>query len=329
MTRFVRLLVAVSVAALLVAAASLTWFVLGDRSLPAQPTTAIVHKGSGVAEVAAQLQQQDVIRSAGLFRLYLRVAHPQLAVEAAEYTFAAHETMGDVARTLAAGGRPAIVWLTIPEGFTARQIAHRLEETGLFPAADFLHVAFTTSIVIGGTRTKNLEGFLFPDTYSIPRDASPLEVAMMMTRQFARELPRDYRLAARHLHFNVPQIVTLASLIEREARVPDERALMAGVYYNRLRRNMPLEVDATIEYALPQHKPVLSYEDLKIDSPYNTYLHAGLPPTPIANPGRASLVAAFHPRKTDYLYYVYMGNGRHKFSRTLAEQQRAERLYLH
>jgi len=118
-------------------------------------------------------------------------------------------------------------------------------------------------------------------------------------------------------------------MVEREAKVDDERALIAAVIYNRLHRGMPLEIDATIEYALPRHKTQLSYGDLALDSPYNTYRHVGLPPTPIANPGRKSLLAAFRPATVDYLYYVYRGNGRHEFSRTLEEQQAAERKYLH
>jgi UPF0755 protein len=126
----------------------------------------------------------------------------------------------------------------------------------------------------------------------------------------------------------VPQIVTLASLIEREAKADDERPLMAGVYYNRLRLGMPLEVDATIEYALPQHETVITYSDLKLDSPYNTYLHQGLPPTPIANPGRPSLIAALNPRSSDYLYYVYKGHGHHAFAKTLAEQNANIAKYL-
>lgn len=120
---------------------------------------------------------------------------------------------------------------------------------------------------------------------------------------------------------NVPQAVTVASLVEREAKSETDRPQIAAVIYNRLRLGMPLQVDATIEYALPEHKAALSFGDLKINSPYNTYLHAGLPPTPIANPGRPSLEAAFHPSKSDDLYYVYCGNGRHVFAKTLSEHQ--------
>jgi UPF0755 protein len=189
-------------------------------------------------------------------------------------------------------------------------------------------VVGATSLRFGPAASRGLEGYLFPDTYEVRRDATPRDVAALLTAHFMHELPRDYVSAARKLGRTVPQIVTAASLIEREAKVDPERPVMASVYYNRLHRGMPLQVDATIEYALPTHKTALSFADLKIDSPYNTYLYAGLPPTPIANPGRASLYAAFHPASTGYLYYVYRGNGHHQFSDTLEEQQAAERRFL-
>jgi UPF0755 protein len=127
----------------------------------------------------------------------------------------------------------------------------------------------------------------------------------------------------------VPQVITLASLIEREAQADDERPLMAGVYYNRLHAGMPLEVDATIEYVFPEHHTVITRRDLAIDSPYNTYRHTGLPPTPIANPGKASIDAAFAPQASEYLFYVYKGNGHHAFAKTLEEHNANVERYLH
>ena len=176
-------------------------------------------------------------------------------------------------------------------------------------------------MLVDGTRTKNLEGFLFPSTYLVPLGASPEQVEGIMTSEFFRALPRDAASQARRLRVTVPQAIAVASLVEREAKIDADRPMIAGVIYNRLRLGMPLEVDATIEYALPKHKRELSFEDLKIDSPYNSYTHAGLPPTPIANPGRPSMEAALHPSKTEFLYYVYCGNGRHVFAKTLGEHQ--------
>ena len=207
--------------------------------------------------------------------------------------------------------------MTIPEGFTAAQIAGRLQEAGVGPAATFARNFMQQRLLVDGTRTKNLEGFLFPSTYLVPLGASPQEVAAPMVAEFFKELPRDARQRSRALHVTVPQAVTVASLVEREAKSEIDRPRIAEVIYNRLRLGMPLQVDASIEYALPHHKSQLSFEDLKIDSPYNTYQRVGLPPTPIANPGRPSLEAALHPSKGQDLYYVYCGNGRHVFAKTL------------
>jgi UPF0755 protein len=177
--------------------------------------------------------------------------------------------------------------------------------------------------------TPSLEGYLFPSTYLVPVGAAPDRIARILTDQFFHELPANAASKARALGLDVPQVITLASLIEREAQADDERPLMAGVYYNRLRAGMPLEVDATIEYVFPEHHDVITRRDLEIDSPYNTYRHTGLPPTPIANPGKASIDAAFAPEHSQYLYYVYKGNGHHAFAKTLEEHNANVERYLH
>src|SRR5581483_4847811 len=227
-----------------------------------------------------------------------------------------HQTQDDVPRTLVSQGAPVAAWVTVPEGFTSREIAQRLQEAGVGTAAEFERAFARDTTVVDGTRTRSMEGFLFPSTYLLALGASPKQVEDAMTSQFFANLPHDAAERARQLHVSVPQAVTVASLVEREAKAEADRPLIAGVIYNRLRLNVPLEVDATIEYALPEHKRELTYADLKIESPYNTYLHAGLPPTPIANPGRPSMEAALHPSKTEFLYYVYCGNGRHVFAKT-------------
>ncbi|GAC1303009.1 MAG: hypothetical protein NVSMB19_12680 [Vulcanimicrobiaceae bacterium] len=221
------------------------------------------------------------------------------------------------------------MWVTIPEGFTAKEIARTLADRGFGDARTYERAFLHDSLEFAGSKTSTLEGYLFPDSYLIPKTATPARVVTILTDQFRAALPPDAARQARALHYTIPQIVTLASLVEREAKADDERALMAGVYYNRLRRGMPLEVDATIEYTFARHKTTITYADLASASPYNTYKHTGLPPTPIANPGRPSLDAAFHPKPSDYLYYVYMGNGRSAFARTLAEHNANVARYLH
>jgi len=308
--------------------AGIGWLVYGDTQRPAAPAEVIVANGSSVSKIAAQLESEGVVGSATLLDWYVRLRGGGDRIEAAEYQFPAHQTLAQVADRLETGGKSPTVWITIPEGFTAMQIAQRLGAAGLVSPVLFMRQAQARTLDLGGATTHGLEGFLFPDTYQVPRGADADEVIDMMTRQFEAKLPADYLAAARRLGRNVPEIVTVASMIEREAKIGSERPIIASVIYNRLRLGMPLEIDATIEYALPQHKTSLSYADLAIDSPYNTYKRAGLPPTPISNPGRASLYAAFHPATTPYLYYVYKGDGHHAFSTTLRGQQENERRYL-
>ncbi len=262
------------------------------------------------------------------FRLLARLRHDESDVRAGEFMFPAHESADDVLRRLIEGGAQTAKWITIPEGYTSKQIASDLAAHGLGAADAFEQTFASEHLILDGTRTVNLEGYLFPDTYLVPVQTTPHAVAALLTGQFRSELPADAASKAKALRFTVPQIITVASLIEREAKADDERALMAGVYYNRMKRGMPLEVDATIEYIFPEHHTEITRADLRIDSPYNTYLHEGLPPTPIANPGRASIVAAFNPQPSDYLYYVYRGDGHHAFARTLAEHNANVERYL-
>jgi UPF0755 protein len=243
------------------------------------------------------------------------------AVRAGEYRFMPHETQSEVLRSLVTGGAQVAAWVTIPEGFTADQIAKRLQRTGIGPAAPFLQSFMQQRLIVDGSPTVNLEGFLFPSTYLMPVAASPAQVSGLMTAEFFKQLPRDAQARASAMHVSVPQAVTVASLVEREAKSEIDRPKIAEVIYNRLRLRMPLQIDASIEYALPRYKPELSLRDLKVDSPYNTYVHVGLPPTPIANPGRPSLEAALYPSKGEDLYYVYCGHDRHVFAKTLAEHQ--------
>jgi UPF0755 protein len=304
---------------LLFGGAITVWYsmVFLDRSLPTDAVQVVIPRGSSFSDIAALLQERGVITNAFAFRLLARVQHDDAQVRAGAYAFAPHATAAEILNQLLTGGAQVATWVTIPEGFTAKEIAQRLQDEGV-GKADVFDRAF-----------RGHEGFLFPSTYLIPLAATPDQVTRMLTDQFAKELPADAAARARALHVTVPQAVTVASLVEREANSEADRPMIAGVIYNRLRAQMPLQVDATIEYALPAHKTELSLRDLQVDSPYNTYQHAGLPPTPIANPGLPSLEAALHPAKTDALYYVYCGNGHHVFAKTLAEHQANVERCLH
>jgi peptidoglycan lytic transglycosylase G len=319
--KFLRWFLAAAVLAAVFAAAFFAYAALGDRSRPQVETRVVIPQGASFDQVVAMLRSQGVIAHALPMHLLARLRGETTEVRAGEYNFTAHETEAEVLHALVTQGSVVARWVTIPEGFTVAQIALRLQNEGIGDAALFKNVFANSSIVVDGTRTRSLEGFLFPDTYLLPLGASPAMVAADMERAFFAALPKDAKARASALHLTVPQVVTVASLVEREAKVDRDRPLIAGVIYNRLRLHMPLEIDATIEYALPHHEQELSRADLAIESPYNTYLHTGLPPTPIANPGRASLEAAFHPAATKALYYVYCGHGRHVFAETLAQHQ--------
>ncbi|HET9392789.1 MAG TPA: endolytic transglycosylase MltG [Candidatus Rubrimentiphilum sp.] len=328
MRRVLSTLALLIVLAVAIGGAWIAYALFGDRSHPATTTGVVIAQGSTFADIATQLQTAGVIGSAELFRVYAKASRTDTQARAGEFRFAPHQTQAEVLRQLQTGGAQIAKWITIPEGFTAKQIAAQLASEGFGDAANYEQAFMHDTIVLDGFRTRNMEGYLFPDTYLMPVGASSATVEAIMSAQFRKEFPADAARKARLRGLTVPQIVTLASLIEREAKADDERPLMAGVYYNRLRLGMPLEVDATIEYALPQHETVITYSDLKLDSPYNTYLHQGLPPTPIANPGRPSLIAALNPRPSDFLYYVYKGHGHHAFAKTLAEQNANAAKYL-
>lgn len=324
MMRGTRVAGGIVIAVALACVAIAAWFgysLYGDRSHPMQSTQVIVPRGATFADIASQLAEAGVISNATSFRLLGRVQHADADVHAGAFRFAPHQTAAEILRALLTGGAQVAAWVTIPEGFTATEIADRLSSAGVGSGTNFQQYFLATPLAVDGTKTRNLEGFLFPSTYLVPLDATGPQIEKQFTGEFFKQLPPDAPSRARALHVTVPQGVTVASLVEREAKIDGDRPLIAGVIYNRLRINMPLQVDATIEYALPQHKTELSFGDLKIQSPYNSYLHAGLPPTPIANPGHASLEAAFHPAPTDALYYVYCGNGHHVFAKTLAEHQ--------
>jgi UPF0755 protein len=213
--------------------------------------------------------------------------------------------------------------VTIPEGWTIEQIADRLDKHGIVDRAEFLQVARREGRSFTGPNgfvppSNNLEGYLFPTTYRFSPHSDPHTVIRSMVEEFEKRVVDKQSDSVRWR-----KIITVASLIEREAEAPEDRPLIASVIYNRLRKGVRLQIDATVQYALPSHKSRLYYKDLTVRSPYNTYLFAGLPPGPICCPGEASIDAALAPSKTDYLYYVAGPGGRHIFTRSLAEHDAA------
>jgi UPF0755 protein len=302
-----------------------------------------IPRGTSRWGMATLLQQSGVIHSRVAFAL-LNKWHRHSVLQAGEYRFDQPMTPGQVLAEIIAG-RIYIHTVIVPEGWTMFDIANELEKQGLCSRDDFLKAASDPSLVRDiAPGARNLEGFLFPATYQFTKHTPPEEIAATMVRHFREEWAnlnadapaqsRSHSPAIRPISsrreeapqpLSTEQIVTLASLIERETPQPQERPIVASVFYNRLRIGVPLQCDPTVEYALDlAGTPVrdVKPEDLGVASPYNTYLHRGLPPGPIANPGDASLRAALDPAHTHYLYFVANDSGGHFFSQTLAEHNR-------
>jgi UPF0755 protein len=233
---------------------------------------------------------------------------------------------------LVKGVKAETLRFTVPEGLTVAQTAETLAGTGLGDARDFLAAAVAGNF--NGYRfldgAADLEGYLYPETYDVYSDASARDVIDRMLKQFDRLFTEEYYGKAEASGLSVAEVVTIASLIERETRVPEERALVASVIMNRIAMGMPLQIDATVQYALGEQKDRLSYEDLEIDSPYNTYKIEGLPPGPICSPRIECVEAALNPADTDYLYYVLRPelDGRHNFATGYDEFLRFKDAYL-
>jgi len=285
-----------------------------------------VQKGWGSGAIAGLLAREGLIREASAFRRYVRETGLASQLKAGYYELSPSMSIPEVAAKIARG-EVIHKRITIPEGFTLEQIAQRAEREKICAAQDFRRAASDRARIklfgLAGADARDLEGFLFPDTYTLPYDVTAEGFVDAMLKRFKAALPELPKEAACPALRTWKGVVTLASLVEAEAKADEERALIAGVYVARLKRGMKLECDATVQYALPERKARLLFADLEIDSPYNTYKHKGLPPGPICSPGEKSLRAAARPEKTDYLYYVARPDGRHVFSRTFAEHQAA------
>jgi UPF0755 protein len=284
-----------------------------------------VPHGASRRSVARLLEKNGVIRNAIAFEVYSR-RHPRRTLQAGEYHFDHPVSGKDVFWSLANGNvyqRP----FTVREGETMFDIARELGDAKFLAADEFLAAAKNPEIIHDlAPQAKTLEGFLFPATYHLPRHPAANELAAQMTQKFREEwlqiTPASADKTGQAQGRPVLSTITLASLVERETPKPDERPLVAGVFENRLRRGMPLQCDPTVIYALEQrgrYNGSLSLNDLHEDSPYNTYMHGGLPPGPIGNPGEISLRAALAPADTQFLYFVANTQGGHFFSATLVE----------
>lgn len=283
-----------------------------------------IQHGASRWQIAGILRHDDVIRSRLAFDLY-STWHFRRRLQAGEYLIDRPMDSREVFWKIA-HGRVFVHVVTVPEGWTMYDIANELDRQGICSKADFLAAAHDTSLVSDlAPHATTLEGFLFPSTYEFTRHTTCEQIAERMVGSFRAVWQSIDSSGAHPAGLSTIQVVTLASLVERETPNPDERPQVAGVFYNRLARGYPLQCDPTVQYAMAidgEQVKDLKPVDLRVDSPYNTYRHRGLPPGPIANPGEAALRAALNPAHSDYLYFVANGRGGHFFSRTLVEQDR-------
>jgi len=314
----VRTLFAILLLALVGLAGWMAW-ALYTPVTPDGQKFVLLRPGYSTRRIAHELKSAGVIRNATAFAIWHRIRH-QRSLKAGEYLFEKTATALEIHDRLVRGD-VYLHTVVIPEGFNMFEIAQAMQDAGLGSSQDFLRVAISDTSLIADLApdAANLEGFLFPNTYEFTRTQSMEEMAGAMVKQF--------RLVAREIGLNadIEQTVTLASIIEKETAVPEERPLVASVYYNRMQEKLPLQADPSVIYAellQGSYGGALHHADLRVKSAYNTYAHAGLPPGPIGNPGKTSLEAALHPATTDYFYFVSDGNGHHRFAHSLEEHNR-------
>ncbi len=287
--------------------------------------------GSSVESIAKQLEYKGVIKNSFIFRLYSKLQGLNGNYKAGIYYLDSGLDVKEIGEILQHGkGFVEILRFTIPEGFEVRMIVDRLVELGLGEKDryeeiinnhpyDYYFLKETPENAIP------LEGYLFPDTYEVYKETKEEDILKRMLDRFDHVFIEEYKNRAQELNMSVNEVITLASIIEREAKADNERKIVSSVFHNRLKTRMLLGSCATVQYVLMERKDVLLNKDLEIDSPYNTYKHLGLPPGPIASPGKKSIEAALYPDDTEYLYFVAEKDGTHYFSKTFAEHLAAQK----
>jgi UPF0755 protein len=297
-----------------------------DKSATENVTFKIL-PGQTLNRISNNLHRQNLISSALKFKMIARFSKHDRNIIAGEYLLSATMAPTEILKKLT-DGTVRLHRLSIPEGYTITQIAEKVEAAGFCDRQAFI-LAATDEIEVQklGIDAKTCEGFLFPDTYYFSGDVSPEQIISAMIEHFSRVFLPEWESQAREMGFSVFEIVTLASIIEKETGVASERPVIASVFHNRLKRNMRLASDPTVIYGIKDFDGNITRKHLTTPTPYNTYLIKGLPPGPVASPGAASLHAALFPADTDYLYFVAKPDRTHYFSKTLEEHNRAVRNY--
>ena len=303
---------------------------LGYWMLPVTPPGVVsieIESGMSLSQVARKLEQQGVIRSATALKLLARLRNQSNAIHSGRYLFSeADDPVGILARLVS--GDVELISLTIPEGFNLQQVAARIEEQSLGDGKLFLQLCRDPNLIASlDVSAPTLEGYLFPETYRFSPGIDERELIRMMVQQLMANLDKTLLADAEKLGMNRHQLLTLASIIEKETGQVDEMPIISSVFHNRLKRRIPLQTDPTVIYGIEAFDGNLTRKHLTTATPYNTYLIKGLPPGPIASPGLAALQAAAHPAETSFLYFVSRGDGHHEFSVSLKDHNQAVRRY--
>ena len=278
-----------------------------------------VNSKNSARVIARKLQEGGIIHFAFPFRVLTKLTHADRRLKAGLYRMNARMSLWGIVTTLSEG-KSELLALKIPEGYTVAQIAEGLEKTKVAPVTEFMKAASDPAVLKEmGIDGPSVEGFLFPETYRVPLGASPKELIELLVRQFQDAVGNDFGRRCLVKNLTPYQAVILASIVEKECKKPDERPIVAGVMFNRLHQKMRLQVNATLNYVLNTKNPWFTNDQINTKSPYNTYLHRGLPPTPICNPGLASIQAVLDPADVPYLYYVAQTDGSNLFATTLQE----------
>jgi UPF0755 protein len=315
------------VAAILVVYLDLREFARHAAGASTEERHLIVPPGQSLATTADALQRLQVIQSALKFRILARLEGYDRRLKAGEYSLTSSMSPRDIL-TMMEKGAVRLHRLTLPEGLTIAQIAEQVEKAGLARAADIVGRARDPAYVRAqGIDAPSLEGYLFPETYFFPRTVTADGVIAAMLHAFRSAFPPEWEQRAAEIGFTRHEAVTLASIIEKETGDPSERPLISSVFHNRLKRGMRLETDPTVIYGIPNFDGNLTRKHLETPTPFNTYIIRGLPPGPIASPGKESLKAALYPAQTDFIFFVSRNNGTHHFSTNLADHTQAVQKY--
>ncbi len=292
-------------------------------STPFYKNVTIPH-GSNASEIAEILYKNELIKSQIVFYMMVKFTVDASTLKAGDYVLSSHLTLDEIIRKIVTGDTQNIS-VTIPEGFTADEIKRRFISYNVMKAEEFYEAVSKPELLkMSGFDADTVEGILFPDTYIFNKSAKAADIIKAMVKGFKNKLPEGIAEYEKKIGMPFPKILIVASLVEKEARHDADRARIASVFYNRLKKKMRLESCATIQYILGENRKArLLKSDLQVDSPFNTYKHEGLPPSPICSPSKKSIMAALNPENTDFLFFVAKPNGYHVFSKTLIEHTNA------